>query len=295
MTDSPENQYRRLFEMIDEGFMAAEVIRNPGGLITDWNFTEANKAMQKNLSLPASALVGRRGSEVFPHEITWWRHVVRQVMDTQQSAHLQQYFEDTDTWFNIKMFPFGPERFAVLYYDITDKRRRETNAAFLDCVTTELANLSTPEEILHTVGTMVGEYLHVSSCSFVDIDDDAGEVTIQHNWQLDSTPSLRRTFRLRDYLNEEYIRASRAGQTVVVTDTATDGRSDPEAYARLNIGAMITIPFIWQGRWIASTCITNLQPRQWREEELNLLQSISNRLFSRIERARVEEAIRRHP
>jgi PAS domain-containing protein len=288
----PANIHRQIFEMMDEGFVAAKVTRDPAGAITDWRFTEANKAMQKHLGLAPSSLIGQLGSKIFPQEMKWWRHVVHQVIDTRQTAHLQQYFEDTETWFSTTIFPFGPECFAVLYHDITDKRRREANAVFLDCVTSELATLSTSEDILETVGAMIGEYLHVSSCSLVDIDDEAGEVTIHHNWQLGSTPSLLQTFRLKDYLNEEYCRASRAGQTVVVADTANDSRSDPAAYARLNIGALVTIPFIWQGRWIASMCITSLKPRQWREEELVLLHSISNRLFSRIERARAEQAIR---
>ncbi|HEY4335325.1 MAG TPA: GAF domain-containing protein [Puia sp.] len=293
MTNSPENQHRQLLEMMDEGFIGAEVISDSTGAIVDWRFIDANKAMQKHLGMAPSSLIGQLGSTVFPQEIVWWRNVVGQVIDTQQSAHLQQYFEDSDAWFGITMFPFGPGRFAVLYYDITDKRRREANAAFLDCVTTELATLSTPEEIMQTVGAMIGEYLHVSSCSFVDIDEEAGEVTIQHNWQLKDTPTLRQTFRLNEYLNEDYARASRAGQTVVVTDTTKDSRSDPAAYAQLNIGALVTIPFIRQGRWIASTCITSLKPRQWREEELTILQATSNRLFSRVEHSRAEQAVRR--
>lgn len=284
--------HRQLFEMMDEGFLSAEVIRDPAGTIQDWRFLDANKSMQDSLRMSVTEIIGKRGTDIFPQYQDWFRTVLTQVIDTQTPACVQQYFKDIDAWFSINVFPFGPERYAVLYYDISETRRRENNAAFLDCVTNELTYLSTPEEIMQTIGAMVGEYLHVSSCSFVDIDDEAGEITIHHNWQLESLPGLRRTFRLKDYLNEEYARASRAGQTVIVTDTTTDRRSDPEAYTRLNIGALVTIPFIWQGRWIASTCVTSLAPRQWRTEEVDLLQAISNRLFSRIERARAEQSVR---
>jgi GAF domain-containing protein len=292
-TPWPENEYWQLFDKMEQGFITAEVIRDSTGIIVDWHFLEVNSALQKHTGFHSSDLIGRPGSEIFPAEKEWWLHMIRQVNTTQCSEHIQQYFERIQRWFETIMFPFGPERFAVLYHDITDRRRRESNATVLDCVTNELAGLSDPEEILQSVGALIGDYLQVSSCSFVDIDDAHGQFSIKHNWQQDLTPSLKQTYQLKDYLTEEYILASRAGQTAVICGTANDQRTDTAAYARLNIGALVTVPFIWQDRWVASTCITSIEPRDWKAEEIALLQEISNRLFSRIERARVEEVIRR--
>jgi GAF domain-containing protein len=287
------NQHRQLFEQLEEGFLSAEIVRDQNGRIIDWRFVEVNKAILKHLSRPASEIVGQLRSVAFPGLDEVWMHMVNQVTETQQSLRHQLYYEEQDGWAEIIMFPFGPERFAVLYYDITGKRQRESNAAFQDSIVHELTTLSTPEEIMETVGSMVGEYLKVSSCSFVDIDDAAGKVIIQYGWQLTGIPTLKQTFNLDDYLNEEYCQASRAGQTVVVDDAAKDERADTEAYARMQIGALITVPFIWEGRWIASACITSREPRNWEEEEIALLQAIATRLFARIGRARVEQELRR--
>lgn len=286
------DEHRHLFESIEEGFISASVIRDDTGAIVDWRFIDTNKAIERHLALQTSDLVGRLGSQAVPEYMEYWIPVVRQVIDTQQAVRHQQYFDDVERWNETTTFPFGPDRFAVLYHDITDKRRQDSNDAFLSCVTSELATLSTQEEILEAVGVLVGEYLNVSSFSFVDIDDDADVCTIQHGWVMDGVPSRKGSFRLKDYVNEDFVRASQAGQTIVIRDTGKDERADAEAYALLQIGALATIPFIFQGKWIASMCITSLRPRVWRDEEVDLLLVIANRLFSRIERARAEQTIR---
>src|ERR1700760_2734907 len=169
--ESDDNLHRQLFEQMEEGFLSAEVIRDRAGAIIDWRFIEVNAAIEKHLGINAAGLVGQLRSIAFPERNRWWEHMVAQVIETQQSARLQQYFEGPGRWSEIIMFPFGPERFAVLYYDITDKRRNDSNAAFQDCVVSELAKHSTAAEIMRTVGSMVGEYLDVSSCSYLDVDD----------------------------------------------------------------------------------------------------------------------------
>ena len=64
-------------------------------------------------------------------------------------------------------------------------------------------------------------------------------------------PRLVQTFELKDYLTEDFSRAHRAGEIFVIRDTQHDQRADAKAYEKLQIGAIVSIPFIWQGRWAA--------------------------------------------
>ncbi len=180
---------------------------------------------------------------------------------------------------------------VAIVLDITDRKRRELNTALLDEASNALANLSTPDEIMQTVGARVGECLHLSSCVFVDVDEAQGKLTVHHSWTIEDVPSLKQTFRLQDYLTEEFSRACRAGETVIVSDTGHDDRTDAENYARLQVGSFVVVPFHWQGRWTAYFAVTSVEPRDWQTDEIDLLQEISNRLFPRIERARAEETI----
>ena len=109
--------------------------------------------------------------------------------------------------------------------DVTEQKRRELNAAILDLVGKDLALLATPDEIMQAVGARVGGFLRLSGCIFADVDEERGDVAVHHAWTAGNVPSLlRQTFRLDDYLSEEFGRAGRAGETFVVRDTAGDER-----------------------------------------------------------------------
>lgn len=287
-----QGAYAPLFEWIEEGFISADVIRNDGGDICDWRYVEVNTAAQRQTGIRAAELIGRLASESPSGLDEWWVHMVRQVIETGQSEHLEQYAPAEERWYEIVMFPLGPERFAVLYYDITGKKRRELDSAFLNCVSAELSRLTTVRGIMRVIGALVGDYLKVSSCSYAEIDDHRGLVTNLYGWAREDGPVFRRTFRLKDFVSEAFSHASRAGQVFILGDTANDERSDAAAHARINVGAVLAVPFISDGRWIGTASVTNAQPRTWRDEEIVLFQEISNRLFSRIERARAEEALR---
>jgi PAS domain S-box-containing protein len=287
-----EGNYAQLFEWIAEGFIAADVIRNDKGEICDWRYVEVNTAAQRQRGLRAAQLIGRLGSESASGLDDWWVHMVRQVMKTRQSEHLEQYAPTDDRWYEIVMFPLGPDRFAVLYYDITEKKRRELDSAFLNCVSSELAGLATTRALLRVIGALVGEYMKVSSCSFAEIDDSHGLVTNLYGWAREDGPPLKRTFRLKDFVSEAFSRASRAGQVFILNDSGHDKRADAAAHARIGVRAVLAVPFIRDGHWVGTASVTNAQPRIWRDEEIALFQEIANRLFSRIERARAEEALR---
>ncbi|MEN9521219.1 MAG: hypothetical protein RLZZ381_3807, partial [Cyanobacteriota bacterium] len=177
--------------------------------------------------------------------------------------------------------------------DISDRQRRELNTAFLNLISQDLRHLSAPDEIMQTVGVRIGKFLQVSGCIFVDVDEAKNEVTVNHGWTQEDVPSLKRTFRLQDYLTEEFRRASRVGDITIVCDTSRDERTNAENYARLQIGGFVVVPFHWQGRWTAYIALTSVEPRDWRSDEIDLLEEISNRLFPRIERTRAEAALRK--
>ncbi len=176
--------------------------------------------------------------------------------------------------------------------DITERKRREANLAFLADVANDFNRLSSADEIMQTVGAKVGAHLHVARCSFVDVEETQGTLTVAYGWAGDETLHLPQTFRIEDYLTEAFCRASRVGETIVVRDTQTDPRTAAHAYARRGVGAFVTVPFQSNGQWQAHLSFAASEARDWCEDEIELLQELSNRLFPRIERARAEAALR---
>src|SRR3712207_6807365 len=145
---------------------------------------------------------------------------------------------------------------------------------------------------MQAVGARLGEFLQLSACIFADVDEGKDESTVHHAWSIADVPSVKQTFRLSEYITEEFTRAGRAGETVIVRDTSRDERTNAEAYARLELGSFVMVPFHRQGRWTANMTVMTREPRDWRADEIELLQEIVSRVFPRIEGARAEEALR---
>lgn len=192
----------------------------------------------------------------------------------------------------IGLGPAGRPRFSFVAEDITARKRRELNASLLNEIGNELSVRSAPDDIVQIVGERLGKFLHASTCILADVDEANNEATIDYGWNATGIPSLRQTFRLAEYFGEEFLRAGRAGETVVVRDTARDPRANAEAYARLQLGAFVTVPFQRQGRWVANLTVTSREPREWRTDEIELVQEIASRVFPRVEHARAEAALR---
>jgi PAS domain S-box-containing protein len=206
------------------------------------------------------------------------------------------YAEPIDTWFDFYVFkPEGAtddRTIGLIFHDITDRKRREANQAFLAEIGDEMSRLSTADEIMETVGAKIGAYLKVKSCMLVDVDDARGEVTVFEAWDAADMPSLRyQTLPLANYLTEEFSRANRAGETVVMRDMNTDARAGKD-YAATRIEAFVTVPFHRNGVWTNYLAVTDSAPRDWRDDEIELFREISNRIFPRRARARAEEALR---
>ena len=176
--------------------------------------------------------------------------------------------------------------------DVTERKRREMNSAFLDEITNTLARLSTPEEIITTVGAKIGDYLKIQSCLFIDVEEARDEVRVDYSWQTGEIPNLRGTYRISNFLSDELRIAARAGEPFVVNDTQTDARTSAANYGALNIHSFITVPgrrnFVW--KFLLTVHCAN--KREWRADEIELVKELTARLFPRLERARAEAALR---
>ena len=288
-----EAKYRNLFESVDTGCCVIEIVCDGSGVPVEHVIREANPAFQRQTGLADA--VGRTIRALVPGLEEFWFETYERIVRTGQPERFEHRADALDRWYSVYAFRIGRAeqgRVAVLFEDIKARKLRELHAAFCDQIGKELARLSSPDEIMQTVGARIGDLLRVSGCVFCDVDEDRDEVTVHHGWTADGVPSLKQTFRLRDYVTPAFARAHRAGEDFIVRDTARDGRTDGERYARLQIGAFVALPFLWNGRWMAYFAVNSIAPRDWRPDEIELLKEVSARLFSRLERARAEAALR---
>ena len=287
-----EEKYRLLFDSIDEGFLLCDVLFDEAGQAHDVFYLEANAAARR---LAGRDFTGHRLRELDPDYEAYWYEMLGQVARTGQAVRAEHYAQPHGRWFDFYFFragaPGNSYRLAVVFQDITERKQREQNAALLAEIGKDLSLLSTPDDLMQAVGERLGDFLGAAACIFADVDEAQNEATIHHGWNVEGVSSLQQTFRLTDYFGEEFRRAGRAGEVSTVGDTGHDPHANAAAYAALGIGSFITVPFQRQGRWVANITVTNREPREWRADEIALLQEAAARVFPRIERARTEAAL----
>ena len=296
-----EAKYRTLFDSIDEGFVVSELLYDEQGRAVDALMLETNPSYDRITQTTGAA--GRRAREFFPAAESAWFEMYAQVVKTGEGVRFENYFAPLDRWiemFVVRMGGAGSRHFASVFNDTTERKRHENHAAFLDELSQALAVLNDPDEIVRATGELLGTYLGVGFLNVVDVKLEGGDepaearITVAFAWEREGLPSPRSTYRAGDYLSQEFLRAARAGEPIVIRDTDPDPRVDAEAYRAIGMRAFVAVPVLnAQGAWPGLISAFTPSPRDWRPDEVKLLVEMANRVFLRIEHARAEEALRR--
>ncbi|MFC5369044.1 GAF domain-containing protein [Salinirubrum litoreum] len=229
---------------------------------------------------------------------------LERVLSGEGAARLDEFLlplertdEMEDTWWDTVYSPIPLEDGSVggvfnIAVDVTDRKRRERNTAFLEALDAELTELTSPEEIVATAGERINDYLNVAVYNMSSIDEDADTVDHLYVWEDDTVRSVPDTVRLSEFSTDAFREAVRAGHPIVSSDTHEDGYTDARATETIDVRSFITVPFHREGDWEYLLSLTDTAPREWREDEVELVQELAKRLFPRLERARAEDALR---
>lgn len=290
-----EEKYRSLFDSIDVGFCILQVLFDQQRQPIDYRFLEVNPAFVSQTNLTDA--VGKRMRELAPDHEQFWFDVYGKIALTGEPARFEHQAEALSRyrWYEVFAFRIGDpdeHRVAVLFRDIADRKRRLASTEFFANVSDDLSRLTGHDEILEAVGKRLATTLNLSTCVFADVDDAAGEVVVRYGWNSDGVPSLKATYRVDDYVSEEFARLSRAGQAFSIADTSKEMAANAERYALLKVGSLLTVPYHRDERWTGCLVVTAAEPREWRADDIAMLEELSNRLFPRLERASAEQALR---
>lgn len=177
--------------------------------------------------------------------------------------------------------------------DITERKRREDNLAVLADIAEELSKVSTCEEIIEAVGNRLSNYMGISRCVFAQIDQAGDTMMVQHSWDHTGKHLDAKPFPLSGFATRKLLRKARARRTIVIGDARADGRVVAAAYAAWGVRSQVAVPFHRDGQWRYLLTVDATKPRTWRDDEIELIEQVALHTFPRLERARVEEALRR--
>ena len=178
--------------------------------------------------------------------------------------------------------------------DITERKRREVDTAFLADISEDLARSSDSDEIMRLVAAKLGRHMGVARCLFSEIDTTLKLAHVIHDWTAETQPSLVGTYPLTSLATPEVEAFLSSGQQLVIDNVVTDPRTAPthELLVRRGVRAYVNTPYVSYGRWTASLSVQRPEPYSWTAEEQALLQDVANRAWARIERASAERRLR---
>jgi PAS domain S-box-containing protein len=121
-----EEQYRTLFNTMDESFCIIEMLFDENEKPIDYIFVETNPAFEKNTGLKNA--VGKRMRELAPEHEEHWFEIYGKVALTGESARFENRAEALHRWYEVYAYRIGqPEirKVAILFNDITERKQVE--------------------------------------------------------------------------------------------------------------------------------------------------------------------------
>jgi PAS domain S-box-containing protein len=134
-----EEQYRNLFNSMDEGFCIVEMIFDAFGKPIDYRFLQVNSAFEKQTGMHDAP--GKRMREFAPEHESHWFEIYGNVAMTGKSVHFLNEAKQLNRYYDVHAYRVGePEqrRVAIVFNDISEikqaEKERETTIEFLGLV-----------------------------------------------------------------------------------------------------------------------------------------------------------------
>jgi len=173
-------------------------------------------------------------------------------------------------------------------------RRRQSDQAFLIDWSDHVRSETCPETILALTLERLGRHLGASRVTYSSIGIDGGTYTIVSEWGPGEPPVAGYSYpasNLSAIVRAAYL----AGELMVSDDLSSDQRFGLEARRRFlenRVCARIGIPLSRGGEVRAIMAVDQNRPRTWNPQEVRLAGEVADRMWTMLERARAEQALK---
>lgn len=174
-------------------------------------------------------------------------------------------------------------------------RESEAQKIFFLALIDALRSLHDADEMLRVASRMVGERLGTANLRYARIESRNGEPRYRVD-DSDAAPGTRTVDGDYPLARTPVVSEALArGETVVVSDVATDGRLSPQdkaSYASLGVASLIATPSIRNGRLVGVLAALDSTSRPWTVRDVALLEAAAEFTRAEIDRAAAESALR---
>ncbi|KIX15757.1 PAS domain S-box protein [Dethiosulfatarculus sandiegensis] len=120
-----QREYEILFREMLNGFSLHELVFDEKGEAHEYRFLAVNPAFERLTGLKAKDLVGKRVYEALPSAKKNWVEMACQVALTGEPQRLETFHSQIGKYFDITIFKSGPNQFASIFEDITERKQAE--------------------------------------------------------------------------------------------------------------------------------------------------------------------------
>ncbi len=182
---------------------------------------------------------------------------------------------------------------VLVFRDIAERKQTEKNQKLLFEIAENIRQRNDIVGLLSAVADAVGGHFKVSRCLFNEIDLENDLETVYYDY-CRGVGSVTGVHRITDY-SEITSAEMRAGKTVVNSDSKIDPRTAAlyeQTYLPAEERSYIAVPLMREGKWIASLWVSDSEPRDWTNADINLLETVAERVWLAVEKLRSDAAVR---
>jgi PAS domain S-box-containing protein len=225
-----------------------------------------------------------------------WANATRSGEPLQLEARLRR-FDGAFRWHISRAQPVRDSQGNIVKWmgtstNVHDVKEANDRGAFLLALSTELAPMGNPQELVCAAMGRLRERLGATLVTLVELDEAQGEAVMLRQRASDAKQIEIASLPLRPYENLA-IRA-RQGLMTVMRDVRNDSRA-ASLYDRWfgleGVGAVMSAPLLQSGSLVALLSVVEAAPRNWTESEVELVQRVASIVWPAFEKARADRAL----
>ncbi|MET0246603.1 MAG: PAS domain S-box protein, partial [Sphingomonas sp.] len=172
-------------------------------------------------------------------------------------------------------------------------RHSEGRLRFLREVDEALQAADDAPTAMTAAARLLALHLGASRCAYADVDADSDRFIIRDDYTAPGVATSAGTYSL-DLFGPRAAADMRAGRTLLMRDVgaelgSADGR---EMFQSIGIDAIICCPLIKEDRLVAMMAVHQNRPRDWRGDEIDLVESVVERCWAHVQRIGAEARLR---
>ena len=288
-----EERYRTLFSTLIEGFCVIEVIFDSDNKPVDYRFLEINPAFESQTGLHNAK--GRRMRELAPDHEAHWFKIYGNVALTGRPARFVNEAKALDRWYDVSAYRVGgPEsrNVAILFNDITKRKRAETRARALQQITAALAAAITPEQVGDVVLNQASQTLGAAA-AVMGLIAEGDAVDVWSSLGV-SDEVLARWGRKRMDTRTLLTDVVRTGRAIVMPSLAEYAAAYPDILPEVGpfgLQAVAGIPLTVGDRVLGAVTFIFSSSRAFSAEDVAFMETIAGQAAQAVERARLYRTV----